>query len=107
MKHSEKIVSASAALAALTTLACCLPLGFAAAAATGGLGAVVVGYRPWLLGASVMLLALGAVQMINGRRSCDRRTPASLLILAIATGVVALIFLFPQIVAGLVADWMP
>jgi len=36
MKHAETITPVAAALAALATLACCLPIGFAAAAATAG-----------------------------------------------------------------------
>ena len=34
MKHAEKVAPLAAAASALATLACCLPLGIAAAAAT-------------------------------------------------------------------------
>jgi hypothetical protein len=41
MKHSEKITPEAAAISALSTMACCLPSGIAAAAGAAGLGAVV------------------------------------------------------------------
>ena len=104
MKHSEKITSVTGALTAVATLACCIPMGFAAAAASASLGAVVASYREWFLGASVALLMIGAVQQ---RRSCSTRGYGSAVILALSAAVVALVIFFPQVVAGLLADWMP
>ena len=63
MKHGEKIAPVAAALTGLATLACCLPMGFAAAAVTAGLSTVVAAYQPWFLGLSVVLLAVGLVQL--------------------------------------------
>ena len=107
MKHAEKIAPVAAAITALTTLACCLPIGFAAAAATASLGAVVASYSLWFLGASVVLLAVGAVQLKQARRTCSTRGNASIVILAVSAAVVALVIFFPQVIAGLLADWMP
>jgi hypothetical protein len=70
MKHGEKIAPVAAALTGLATLACCLPFGFAAAAVTGSLSTVVAAYQPWFLGASVVLLLVGAAQMRNVQRTC-------------------------------------
>lgn len=107
MKHAEKITPIAAAASALTTLLCCLPLGFAAAAATASLGLVVATLRPWLLGLAIVLLGVGFVQMYRGIHACRRRSPASLAILWISTAVVVLVTLFPQLVATLAADWLP
>jgi hypothetical protein len=59
MKHSEKIAPAAAVISALSTLACCLPLGVAAAAGAAGLGILVEPLRPWLIGLSIALLGVG------------------------------------------------
>jgi hypothetical protein len=107
MKHAEKITPVAAALTALTTLTCCLPIGFAAAAATASLSAVVASYQSWFLGASVLLLGVGAVQFGHARRTCSTRGNASILILALSAVVVALVIFFPQVIAEVLADWMP
>jgi hypothetical protein len=61
VNHGEKIAPVAAAATALATLACCLPVGIAAAAATASLAAVVAEHRVWFLFASGVLLAVGAV----------------------------------------------
>jgi hypothetical protein len=107
MKHTEKITPVAAALSALATLACCLPVGFAAAAATASLGSVVSAYRAWFLGASVVLLLVGAFQLVRARRACATSGNASVVILGASVLVVALVVFFPQVIAGALADWMP
>ena len=107
MRHTEKVTPVAAALMALTTLACCLPLGFAAAAATASLAGVVASYRSWFLAMSVALLALGCVQLVIARRRCRARGSASIAVLVGSAVVVLLVVFFPQVVAGLLADWMP
>jgi hypothetical protein len=107
MKHAEKITPVAAALGALATLACCLPLGFAAAAASASLAAVVASYRSWFLGASVVLLVVGGLQVTRERRACSARGSASLIILGVSAAIVVAVILFPQIIASLLADWMP
>ena len=107
MKHAEKITPIAAALGAVSTLACCLPLGFTAAIMSATLGAAVAQYRSWFLTASVVLLLVGGFQYAHLRRSCSRRGTASLAILSASAVVVCLVLFFPQVIAGLVADWMP
>lgn len=107
MKHAERITPIGAALSALATLLCCLPIGFAAAAATAGLGVVVAALRPWLLGGAVVLLGAGFVQMYYGARACQRRTRTSLVILWVCAAVVVLVILFPQVIASAAADLLP
>jgi hypothetical protein len=107
MKHAEKVAPVAAALSALATLLCCLPVGIAAAAATASLGAIVSVYRSWFLGASALFLVTGIVQVIRARRTCAPRTHGSLVILAVSGTIVLLVALFPQVMAGLIADWLP
>ena len=107
MKHTDKIAPVAAAFSALATLACCLPIAFAAGTATAGLAVVAGTYRSWFLGSSVLLLALGAVQVVQARRACPTRGSVSIVILALSAAVVLLVVLFPQVIAGLLADWMP
>ena len=107
MRHTEKVTPVAAAIMALTTLACCLPVGFAAAAATASVATVVASYRTWFLAVSVALLALGVVQLIVARRRCRTRATGSIAVLVASAVVVVLVLFFPQVVAGLMADWMP
>jgi hypothetical protein len=107
MKHAEKVAPVAAAVTALTTLVCCLPIGIAAAAATAGLAAVVSGYRLWFLGASAVLLVIGIVQLTRMQRACATRNRGSMIILGVSGTIVLLVALFPQVLAGLLADWLP
>ncbi len=107
MKHTEKITPVAAAVSALSTIACCLPSGIAAAAGAAGLGVVVEPLRPWLVGLSIALLLLGFVQLHRANRSCRRRSPVSIAIFSISAIVVVGILLFPQISAGLLASVIP
>ena len=70
MKHGEKVGAGAAALTGLGTIACCLPIGFAAAALTAGLSMAVAAYQPWFLGASVLLLVGGLLQLRQTQRAC-------------------------------------
>ena len=106
MKHAERVTPIAAVTTAVATLLCCLPIGFAAAAATASVAAVVGQLRPWLLGASVLLVAIGFVQVYR-KRACERQNPATLAILWISAAVVVIVILFPQAIAGVVADLLP
>jgi hypothetical protein len=110
VKHTEKVAPIAAAASALATLVCCLPIGFAASAATASLGAFIAPLRPWFLGASLVLLAIGAVEISRNRRTCattGRARATSLAILILSAFVILLVTLLPQVVAGILADWMP
>jgi hypothetical protein len=106
MKHAEKVAPVAAAVTSLVTLVCCLPMGFAAAAATASLSAVVATYQGWFLGASVVLLVVGMVQLQRMKHACARRPYSSVAVFAVSAVIVLLVVLFPQVVAGIVADWM-
>ncbi len=107
MNHGEKIAPVAAAATALATLACCLPVGIAAAAATASLAVVVAAYRGWFLLASGALLAIGIVQLNRAQRQCSTRKRGSLAILGLSATIVVLVALFPQVIAALIAAWLP
>ena len=107
MKHVEKVTPVAAALTSLATLVCCLPIGFAATAATASLSLVVVTHQRWFQGASVVLLIVGMVQLQRVRRTCATGASGSIMVLAVSAVIVLLVVLFPQVIAGIVADWLP
>lgn len=107
MKHAENVASVAAAVTALTTLLCCVPVGFAAAVASAGLASVVSSHQRWFIVASLAMLGIGALQTIRLRRACARRPTSSFIVLGVSTIVVLLVVLFPQVLATILADWGP
>jgi uncharacterized membrane protein YidH (DUF202 family) len=103
MKHSEKIAPLAAVIGALSTLACCLPLGIAAAAGTAGLGVVLEPFRPRLLGSSIALLGIGFAQLYRSKAACRRRSPLSTAVLLFSAMIVLAVVLFPQAMASFLA----
>jgi hypothetical protein len=103
MKGLEKGVPVAAVVAALSTLACCVPLGFLGAVGLASMSVWVQPLRPWLLGASVALLCLGFVQLYFRKSVCVRRSKLSLVLFWVAVAVVVLVILFPQVIASVVA----
>jgi len=102
MNVSEKGAPTAAILAALSTLACCVPLGFLGAAGLAGVSVWAQHYKAWLLAASIALLCVGSLQLY-WRKSCAKRSTASLVLFWTAVVVVILVILFPQLIASLVA----
>ena len=107
MKHAEKVAPVMAAVTSLATIACCLPVGFAAAAVTASLGMAIAAYQPWFLGASMALLLVGGVQLRRTQRACGTRAYSSLIVFGLSAVIVVLVVLFPDVIAGLLADWLP
>ena len=97
---------ASASLAAIVSsiasIACCLPFGFAGAIGAAGASALLPSAMPWLLSLSVALLALGFWQQRRAAQ-CDGRGVGRVL-LCLAAAVVTGMILFPQQIAGFIAD---
>ena len=106
MKHPEKAAPVAAAITALSTVLCCLPVGFAAAGAAAALGLAIAPLQPWLIGASIVLLAVGAFELRRAQRMCRTRGSGSLIVLVVSAAIVALAILFPQMLAAMVADWL-
>ncbi|MBA2257669.1 MAG: hypothetical protein H0W18_02120 [Acidobacteria bacterium] len=107
MKATQTLAPLGAAATALATVLCCLPFGFAAATAMAAVSTVVAERRPWFLGASLALLVLGVVQVTRARRACVTRRAGPLVVLGVSAAIVILVVFFPQVVAGLMADWLP
>jgi hypothetical protein len=99
-------ISASlvAMLSSVATISCCLPLGFAAALGAGAASAFFTTLRPWLLGLSVVLLGLGFWQQRRARQCAVRGRLLGSVLLWAALVVVVGIILFPQQIAGFIAD---
>jgi hypothetical protein len=107
MKHGEKVAPVMAAVTSVATIACCLPVGFAAAAVTASLSMAVAAYQSWFLVASVLLLLVGAAQLRQTQRVCGTRSNSSLVVFGISAAIVVLVVVFPDVIAGLLADWLP
>jgi hypothetical protein len=99
-------------IAALGSLAaavsCCLPAGtFLVASGAAGAARIVNPLRPWLFGVAIVALILGFVQAY-GRSQCSlRRNPVSIVLLWTSATLVLLMLLFPQAIAGFLADRLP
>jgi hypothetical protein len=106
MPSTEKLTPVAAAVTALSTLVCCLPTGFAAAAATTSVGLFVTSYQQWFLAASVLLLGVGAVQLRSARRTCSTTRSSSVVVLCVSAVIVLITVLFPQLLAVFIADWL-
>jgi cytochrome bd-type quinol oxidase subunit 2 len=103
MKAIERATPVAAVLAALATMSCCLPFGFLAALGLAGASVRLQTARPWLIVGACVLLCVGCVQLYLGRNQCKKRSPLSVALFWIATVIVLLIILFPQVIANFVA----
>ncbi len=106
MRVTERVTPIAAAVSAVATLACCLPLGGVAAFGLGGVLAAAGRYQQWLLPGAGALLVVGAGLIWRSRRVCQRTSKLSLVILSISAVTVLMVWLFPQTVAGLLTDWL-
>ncbi len=103
MRVAERATPVAAVVAALSTLACCLPLGLLGAIGLAGLSVWAQSFRSWFLGLALVLLVAGFVQLYRGHSQCRKRSPLSVAMLWVATAVVLVIILFPQMIASLLA----
>jgi hypothetical protein len=103
MRVTERLSPVAAALSALATLACCLPLGIAGAVGALGLSVALEALRPWLIGLAVVLLGVSGFQMYRSGKSCRRRSRLSLVLFGLSAAIVMGVMLFPQTLAELMA----
>jgi hypothetical protein len=103
MRVAERATPIAAVIAALSTLACCLPFGFLGAMGLAGLSIWARSYGGWLLALAAALLIVGFVQLYRGRGQCQKRSALSITLFWIAVAVVVLVILFPQVIATLLA----
>jgi hypothetical protein len=97
-------VSVVAMLSSIATIGCCLPLGFAAALGVGAASAFSTTLRPWLLGLSVVSIGFGFWQQYRAKQCATRGRLLGSTLLWLAVIVVVGMFLFPQQIAGFIAD---
>ncbi len=96
--------SLGAIVSSLATMACCMPLGFAGALGAAGASALVQRFRPWLLALSIALLGIGFWQQRRARLCSVKRSYLSAVLLWTAVVFVAAMIVFPQEIAGFIAD---
>ena len=104
MRLGEKVAPLAAVASAVSCMACCLPLGFAAAAGTAGVAMVLDRFRPWLMILSVSLLLFGVWQLYWRPRVCRTRSRTTLAIFWTCAAVVVMMIVAPQLIAGWMAD---
>jgi cytochrome bd-type quinol oxidase subunit 2 len=103
VRVAERATPVAAVVAALSTLACCLPLTFLGALGLAGAGVRLQSARPWLLVFAAVLLGIGFIQLYLRRNKCQKRSSLSIVLFWVAAVVVVLVILFPQVIASLIA----
>lgn len=103
MRVTERVGPVAAAMSALATIACCLPLGIAGAVSALGLSVVLTELQPWLIGLAVILLGVSFFQIYRSRKTCQRRSRLSLILFGLSAAVVFSVLVFPQKMAELMA----
>ncbi len=78
MRVAERATPVAAVIAALSTLACCLPFAFLGAVGLAGASVRLQALRPWLLASSGILLVVGFVQLYVRRNRCQKRSTLSI-----------------------------
>ena len=98
------LTSVGALSSAVAASSCCLPLlPFLAAAGIAGSSALLATLRPYLLASSVLLIGFGFYQARRARKCNCRPSRLSTALLWFSAAIVAIMILFPQAVAELLA----
>jgi len=103
MKLLERGAPVAALAAALSTLACCIPLGFLGALGLASFSLWISAFRWWILGAAVVLLAIGFLELYLSRGRCTKRSGVSVALFWTAVVVIIIVSLFPQLLANWIA----
>jgi hypothetical protein len=103
MRVAQRTTPIAALIAALSTLACCLPFTFLGALGLAGASARLQSARPWLLVSAGVLLGIGFIQLYVRRNQCEKRSRLSIALFWSAALIVLLVILFPQVLASLIA----
>ena len=104
MKPSTKVMPVAAAVTALSTLACCLPLSLTAAVGIASLSIAIEPFRNWLVGISTIFLAIGLFQLYRFKRNCRKSSRTGIVVFVLAAIIVLGVSLFPQAIAVVLAD---
>jgi len=102
---STIIASLAALGSVILASSCCLPLlPFLFAAGTAGSSAFFVRVRPFLLAASVLLIAFGFYQRWRAKQCRCKPSLVSTILLWFSAIVVLVFILFPQAIANILAN---
>ena len=105
---NERLTPVAAAAAALAAFACCVPIGLVSAFGILTASSLFAPMQRWFLPTATVLLAIAALQLWRGQRTCRTRGRRfSLMVFFLSATVVLTVLLFPQVVAGLLADYVP
>lgn len=105
MKQGSGIsASVAAVVSSIAMLSCCLPLPFAVAIGAGAASGFFQTLRPWLLGLSIVLIGVGFWQQRRAKQCSIRGRMVGNVLLWCAVAVVVGMILFPQQIAGFMAD---
>jgi len=98
------LASVGAVASALAASSCCLPLfPFVAAAGIAGSSALLATLRPYLLGASVLLIGYGFYQSRRAKQCSCPPSVVSTCLLCSSGAIVVVMIIFPQAIAALLA----
>jgi hypothetical protein len=107
MKAGKKLAPAGALAAALLSISCCLPFSIPAALGLAGIAMFASQNQLWLISASVLLLAVGLIQLLR-KPSCDRRrSRSSIVLLCISAVLLTTVVFLPEVISGFLADHLP
>jgi mercuric ion transport protein len=102
--HRSILASVGALASAAAASSCCLPLlPFLAAAGVAGGSAFLAQLRPYLLGASLLLIGFGLYQAHRAKQCNRSPSLIATILLWSSAAIVAIMVLFPQAVAALLA----
>jgi hypothetical protein len=107
MNPNTKVMPVAAAVTALSTLACCLPLSLSATIGVASLAVAIEPYRNWFVSVSVFFLGVGLFQLYRFKRTCRKGSRSGIVVFSIAAIIVLGISVFPQVIAVVLADLFP
>jgi FtsH-binding integral membrane protein len=81
-------------------MACCVPLGFAAAIGAAGASPFLLRFRPWFLVLSIALIGLGFWQQRRAKQCAVKGRLIGQFLLWTAVAIVLAMILFPQQTSG-------
>jgi hypothetical protein len=96
--------SIAAIASSIATMACCVPLGFAAAIGAAGVSAFLLRFRPCFLVLSIALIGVGFWQQRRATQCAVKGRLLGQMLLWTAVAIVLAMILFPQQIAGFLAD---
>lgn len=96
--------SLAAIVSSLATMACCVPFGFAAAIGAAGASAFLLRFRSWFLLLSVAMIGLGFWQQRRAKQCAVKGRVIGQFLLWAAVAILLAMILFPQQIAGFLAD---